>query len=247
MRMNALCRSTPLRSAPIPASTAAMHCGTRHGPSGTAGAHAASSCSARFLSASACSRAVTVKNVLKRSSTCVSTQSTNGRRRPRASAAREQSTPSTPTPLTCIGFRPPAPPGCRVLRVPRPPYVQRLPPASAAREQSTVTSTAGWAYSVRTQWVQRTSASSMNCEKSSIALPAAGERRYSTGYSTGTLGYSSNRLACSAAEEGGTPAVPWWYSRGTLRVQQRYHGVLWGYPSGLFKYSSVPLGYSRVA
>ena len=98
-----------------------MHCGTRHGPSGTAGAHAASSCSARFLSASACSRAVTVKNVLKRSSTCVSTQSTNGRRRPRASAAREQSTPSTPTPLTCSCARPPAPPGSRVLRVPRPP------------------------------------------------------------------------------------------------------------------------------
>jgi hypothetical protein len=40
--------------------------------------HAASSCSTRFLSASACGRAATVKNVLKRSSTCASTQITNG-------------------------------------------------------------------------------------------------------------------------------------------------------------------------
>ena len=79
-------------------------------------------------------------------------------------------------------------PGAEYSEYPDPPYVQRRPPASAAREQSTVTSTAGWAYSVRTQWVQRTSASSMNCEKSSIALPAAGERRYSTGYSTGHSG-----------------------------------------------------------
>ena len=52
-----------------------------------AGAHAASSCSARFLSASACSRAVTAKNVLKRSSTCASTNGHSRRarqRRPRA-------------------------------------------------------------------------------------------------------------------------------------------------------------------
>ncbi len=47
--------------------------------------HAASSCSTRFLSASAWGRAATVKNVLKRSSTCASTQSTNGL--PPASAA----------------------------------------------------------------------------------------------------------------------------------------------------------------
>ncbi len=67
-------------------------CGTVHRVLCKAGAHAASSCSTRFLSASPCSRATTLKNVLKRSSTCASTQSTNGL--PPASAAREQSTAS---------------------------------------------------------------------------------------------------------------------------------------------------------